>query len=171
MAEDIILVDKDDNQIGMGEKMEVHKKGLLHRAFSVFIWNDNGELMLQQRAMHKYHTPGLWSNTCCSHPKPGESTADAAIRRLHEEMGINCDLKEKTSIVYQSKFDNNLIEHEYDHVLFGYCNESPIINKNEVHAWKWISVDELICDMALSPDKYTIWFKIIFAKLRNENVL
>lgn len=170
MTDDIILVDNNDNQIGTGEKMDVHKKGTLHRAFSIFLWNNKGELMMQQRALHKYHTPGLWTNTCCSHPKPGETTLDAASRRLQEEMGITCELKEEMCVIYHSKFDNGLIEHEYDHVLFGHYSEPPTINKNEVHDWKWMTVNELMRDIALNPDNYTVWFKIIFDRLRNENI-
>lgn len=170
MTDDIILVDNNDNQIGTGEKMDVHKKGTLHRAFSIFLWNNKGELMMQQRAMHKYHTPGLWTNTCCSHPKPGETTLDAASRRLQEEMGITCELEEEMCVIYHSKFDNGLIEHEYDHVLFGHYSEPPTINKNEVHDWKWMTVNELMRDIALNPDNYTVWFKIIFDRLRNENI-
>lgn len=169
MNKDIILVDNQDNQIGTGEKMDVHKKGILHRAFSVFIWNNKGQLMMQQRAKDKYHTPGLWSNTCCSHPKPGEGTMNAASRRLLEEMGISCDLKEETSILYHSKFENGLTEHEFDHVLFGHYNEDPKVNPAEVHDWKWMTINELMRDVAVNPDNYTVWFKIIFDRLKNQN--
>lgn len=170
MADDIILVDKDDNQIGTGEKMEVHRKGTLHRAFSVFVWNDQGHLMMQQRALSKYHTPGLWSNTCCSHPKPGEETIEAAKKRTQEEMGFTCELEEEMCIIYRSQFDNDLIEHEYDHVLFGRYNGEPNINPAEVNAWKWISINDLLNDVKANPDNYTVWFKIILDRLRNENV-
>lgn len=170
MADDIILVDKDDNQIGTGEKMEIHRKGILHRAFSVFIWNDKGHLMMQQRALTKYHTPGLWSNTCCSHPMPGEETLDAANRRLKEEMGFECEMKEEMSITYRSQFENDLIEHEYDHVFFGNFNGEPNINREEVNDWKWMSINELMKDVRVNPDNYTVWFKIILDRLRNENV-
>lgn len=170
MADDIILVDKDDNQIGTGKKMEVHRKGILHRAFSVFVWNDEGLLMLQQRALTKYHTPGLWSNTCCSHPMPGENTIEAAKRRMEEEMGFTCDLKEEMSIIYQSQFDNELIEHEYDHVFFGTYNGEPNINPEEVNDWKWMSINELMKDVRVNPDNYTVWFKIILDRLKGENV-
>ncbi len=170
MANDIILVDKNDNEIGTGDKMEVHRKGILHRAFSIFVWNKKGELMLQQRAKDKYHTAGLWSNTCCSHPKPGETVIEAGHRRLQEEMGFDCELKEEMSIIYRSQFDNDLTEHEYDHVLFGNYEEAPVINPQEVHSWKWASINEVLRDVKVNPDHYTVWFRIILDRMRNENI-
>jgi len=171
MTEDIILVDKEDQQIGTGEKMEVHRKGMLHRAFSVFVWNKEGHLMVQQRAKTKYHTPGLWSNTCCSHPKPGETVEQAAKRRLEEEMGFSCDLNEEMSIIYHTQFDNDLIEHEYDHVLFGHYDGTPVINPEEVHSWKWMSINDIHREVRLHPELYTVWFRIIIDRLKNENVI
>ncbi len=162
--EKVILVDENDNQIGLMPKMEAHEKAVLHRAFSVFIFNDKNELMLQQRALHKYHSPVLWTNTCCSHQRDGESNIEAGKRRLNEEMGFVADLRETTSFVYKAPFDNGLTEHELDHVMIGNYNEEPIINKDEVASWKWMPLEDVKVDIALRPEKYTAWFKIIFEK-------
>ncbi|MBO6880307.1 isopentenyl-diphosphate Delta-isomerase [Winogradskyella sp.] len=162
--EQVILVDENDNQIGLMPKMEAHEKALLHRAFSVFVFNDKNELMLQQRAMHKYHSPGLWTNTCCSHQRDGESNLEAGKRRLEEEMGFVTDLEETTSFVYKAPFDNGLTEHEYDHIMIGYYNDAPNINADEVADWKWMPLEEVKVNMALHPEDYTAWFKIIFEK-------
>ncbi|EPR72005.1 Isopentenyl-diphosphate delta-isomerase [Winogradskyella psychrotolerans RS-3] len=164
IEEQVILVDENDNKIGLMPKMEAHEKALLHRAFSVFIFNDKNELMLQQRAMHKYHTPGLWTNTCCSHQRDGESNLEAGKRRLQEEMGFVTDLEEKTSFIYKAPFDNGLTEHEYDHVMVGYFNDNPNINPEEVASWKWMSLEAVKADIAENPQLYTAWFKIIFEK-------
>jgi isopentenyl-diphosphate Delta-isomerase len=158
----VILVDSQDNELGTMEKIEAHKKALLHRAFSVFIFNKDGDLMLQRRAAHKYHSPLLWTNTCCSHQRLGESSVQAGIRRLQEEMGFSTDLKEKFHFIYQAPFDNGLTEHELDHVLIGYYDGQPEINPEEVSEWKWITLDELSDHMSQYPDQYTSWFKIIF---------
>lgn len=162
--EKVILVNENDEQIGLMPKMEAHEKALLHRAFSVFVFNDKNELMLQQRALEKYHSPGLWTNTCCSHQRDGESNLSAGKRRLQEEMGFVTELKETTSFIYKAPFDNGLTEHEYDHVMVGHYNESPIINKEEVADWKWMPLEEVKVDIALHPELYTEWFKIIFDK-------
>jgi isopentenyl-diphosphate delta-isomerase len=162
--EKVILVNEKDEQIGLMPKMEAHEKALLHRAFSVFVFNDRNELMIQQRALEKYHSPGLWTNTCCSHQREGESNIDAGKRRLQEEMGFSTDLKETTSFIYKAPFDNGLTEHEYDHILVGNFEGEPNLNPEEVSDWMWISIDDLKVDMAASPDKYTEWFKIIFDK-------
>ncbi len=165
MAEEqVILVDENDNQIGLMPKMEAHEKALLHRAFSVFVFNDKNELMLQQRALHKYHTPGLWTNTCCSHQREGETNLAAGKRRLQEEMGFTTDLEETTSFIYKAPFENGLTEHEYDHIMIGYFNEKPNINPDEVADWKWMSLEAVKADMKTNPDIYTAWFKIIFEK-------
>lgn len=165
MQEQVILVDELDNAIGTMEKMEAHEKGLLHRAFSVFIFNDKGELLLQQRALTKYHSAGLWTNTCCSHPRPNESTIDAANRRLMEEMGLTCDLDHKTSFIYKTNFDNGLIEHEFDHVFFGNYDQDPTINPEEVENFVWMDVNKIMNDIEKNPGKYTSWFKIAMKKL------
>lgn len=158
----VILVDTADRELGTMEKMEAHEKAVLHRAFSVFIFNDLGELMLQQRAAHKYHSPLLWTNTCCSHQRQGESNIEAGKRRLQEEMGFDVDLDEKFHFVYKAEFDNGLTEHELDHVLVGYYNGEPTINPEEVASWKWIDMEVLQQDMKDHPQDYTAWFKIIF---------
>jgi isopentenyl-diphosphate delta-isomerase len=145
-------------------KLEAHEKAVLHRAFSVFIFNDQNELMLQQRAKHKYHSPLLWTNTCCSHQRVGESNLQAGKRRLMEEMGFVVDLKETVSFVYKAPFDNGLTEHEFDHVMVGHSNMDPIINPDEVESWKWMPLEAVKLDIELHPELYTEWFKIIFDK-------
>ncbi|GGZ81439.1 isopentenyl-diphosphate Delta-isomerase [Algibacter mikhailovii] len=162
--EKVILVNEQDEQIGLMPKMEAHEKALLHRAFSVFIFNDNNELMLQQRALDKYHSPGLWTNTCCSHQRDGESNLQAGKRRLNEEMGFTVDLKESISFIYKAPFDNGLTEHEYDHVMIGHYNDEPEINPDEVAHWKWMSLEDIKADIALNSNVYTEWFKVIFDK-------
>ncbi len=162
MEEQVILVDEKDNQLGLMAKMEAHEKALLHRAFSVFIFNDKGELMLQQRAAHKYHSPLLWTNTCCSHQRDGETNLEAGKRRLQEEMGFTTELKEVFSFVYKAPFDNGLTEHELDHVMVGYYNDEPNINPDEVESYKWMTLEAVKSDMEKNPDDYTAWFQIIF---------
>lgn len=162
--EQVILVNEKDEKIGLMAKQEAHEKALLHRAFSVFIFNDQKQLMLQQRALHKYHSPGLWTNTCCSHQRDGETSLEAGTRRLQEEMGFTAALKETTSFIYKAPFDNGLTEHEFDHVLVGTYNGTPEINPEEVAAWKWMALDDVRDDIASDPDSYSAWFKIIFEK-------
>lgn len=162
--ENVILVNENDEQIGLMEKIEAHEKALLHRAFSVFILNNKGELMLQQRALHKYHSPGLWTNTCCSHQREGESNIAAGKRRLQEEMGFVTDLAEAVSFIYKAPFDNGLTEYEYDHVMLGTYNNDPVINPDEVADWKWMDVQAVKKDIEQNPNDYTAWFKIIFDK-------
>lgn len=162
--ERVILVNENDEPIGLMEKIEAHEKALLHRAFSVFILNEQNEIMLQQRAAHKYHSPLLWTNTCCSHQREGESNIEAGIRRLEEEMGFSVPLKELFSFIYKAPFNNGLTEHELDHVMIGYFNEEPLINEDEVAAWKWMGIEEVKTDMEAHPEVYTEWFKIIFGK-------
>lgn len=161
----VILVDEQDNDIGVMEKLQAHQQGLLHRAFSVFIFNDKEELLVQQRALSKYHSAGLWTNTCCSHPRPNETIKDAANRRLFEEMGISCDLKIKTNFIYKTSFDNGLTEHEYDYVLVGYTNQNPQINKEEVENFKWMSILDIKNDIISNQNQYTSWFKIALEKV------
>jgi len=162
MEEQVILVNKRDEQIGLMNKMEAHEKAHLHRAFSVFVFNDKNELMLQQRAAEKYHSPLLWANTCCSHQRDGEESIAAGMRRLEEEMGFSCSLEEKFSFIYKAPFDNGLTEHELDHVMVGYYNDAPKINPDEVASYKWMTLKEVKDDIAKQPDVYTEWFKIIF---------
>lgn len=165
MKEEVILVDELDNAIGTMEKIEAHEKGLLHRAFSVFIFNSDGQLLLQQRALTKYHSAGLWTNTCCSHPRPNEDTLTAANRRLEEEMGIITQLVYKTHFIYKTVFDNNLTEHEFDHVYFGTSNQIPKINPAEVESYVWRNPETIVADIAKYPSNYTSWFKIAMEKL------
>lgn len=162
--EKVILVNEKDEQIGLMPKLEAHQKALLHRAFSVFIFNDKNELMLQQRALDKYHSPGLWTNTCCSHQRDGESNIEAGKRRLQEEMGFVVDLQKSISFIYKAPFDNGLTEHEYDHVLLGKYNNEPKINPNEAASWKWMPLEEVKADIFRHPEIYTEWFKVIFDK-------
>ena len=167
IEEQVILVNEKDEQIGLMSKLEAHQKAVLHRAFSVFILNNNGELMLQQRAAHKYHSPLLWTNTCCSHQRDSESNIEAGKRRLFEEMGFVCELKEVFSFIYKAPFDNGLTEHELDHVMVGEYEESPVINKEEVNAFKWMTLEAVKSDMETQPEIYTEWFKIIFENFYN----
>lgn len=162
--EQVILVNENNEQIGTMAKMEAHEKAVLHRAFSVFITNDNGEIMLQQRAASKYHSPLLWTNTCCSHQRVGETNIEAGKRRLQEEMGFQAELKELFSFIYKAPFDNGLTEHELDHVMIGSFNAEPNINPDEVEAWKWMSPEAIKEDISNNPKEYTAWFKIIFDK-------
>lgn len=165
--EKVILVDKKDREIGVEEKIKAHKKGLLHRAFSILVFNKKGDILLQKRAKSKYHSGGLWTNTCCSHPRPKESLKKAAKKRLREEMGIECkNLKEIFSFIYKKKV-GNLIEHEFDHVFFGKFNGKPKPNKKEAEDWKWIKLTALKKDIKKNPQKYTPWFKIILKKMEN----
>lgn len=162
IEENVILVNQADEQIGLMPKLEAHEKAVLHRAFSVFVLNNKNEIMLQQRASHKYHSPLLWTNTCCSHQREGETNIQAGNRRLLEEMGFNTELKELFHFIYKAPFENGLTEHELDHVMIGYYDESPIINQDEVENWKWVAIDEVKNDMEMHPEIYTVWFKIIF---------
>jgi isopentenyl-diphosphate delta-isomerase len=160
--ENVILVNPNDEQIGLMPKLEAHEKAVLHRAFSVFVLNDKNEIMLQQRAQHKYHSPLLWTNTCCSHQRDGETNLQAGNRRLYEEMGFGTELKELFHFIYKAPFDNGLTEHELDHVMIGYYNGEPKINVDEVENWKWMDIEDVKNDMQLHPEIYTVWFKIIF---------
>jgi len=162
--EKVILVNERDEPIGLMPKLEAHEKAVLHRAFSVFILNDKKEVMLQQRAHQKYHSPLLWTNTCCSHQREGETNIQAGKRRLSEEMGFSADLKELFHFIYKAPFDNGLTEHELDHVMIGYYEGEPIINHEEVEDWKWMSIEAIRTDMQQHPELYTVWFKIIFQK-------
>lgn len=162
--EKVILVDTDDNPIGTMPKLEAHEKALLHRAFSVFILNQKGQLMLQQRALHKYHSPGLWTNTCCSHQREGEENIAAGMRRLKEEMGFTTSLQTLFSFIYKAPFDNGLTEHELDHVLLGHYESAPIINTEEVADWKWMDLEDVAQQINESPQEFTVWFKIIFTR-------
>lgn len=160
--ERVILVDKKDRAVGTEEKIKAHLQGKLHRAFSILIFNKKGEILIQKRLRSKYHSGGLWTNTCCSHPRPKENLFSAAKRRLKEEMGIECNLKETFSFIYKAKV-GDLIENEFDHVFVGQFDGRPQPNKNEVEDWKWITIKNLKKDLKENPKKYTPWFKIIFS--------
>ncbi len=161
----VILVDNNDIQIGIMEKMEAHKKALLHRAISVFIINTKGEWLLQRRALGKYHSNGLWTNTCCSHPFPGESNLQASNRRLMEEMGLKCKLKELFSFTYKEELDNELTEYEFDHVFYGFSDEIPKIDSSEVMEYKYLNYFSLFKDIKANPENYTVWFKKIYERV------
>ena len=163
--EQVVLVDQQDNVTGFMEKMEAHQKGLLHRAFSIFIFNSNNELLLQQRALSKYHSGGLWTNTCCSHPRKNETFIDAANRRLKEEMGMSCTLEKAFSFIYKAHLDKGLIEHELDWVFIGKSNKQPKLNPNEVENYKYISLEDLNMDIKQNPGSYTEWLKICLNEL------
>lgn len=163
--EQVILVDLEDRELGTIEKMEAHKKGLLHRAISVFIVNSKGEWMLQQREIKKYHSGGLWTNTCCSHPKPGESCMEAAVRRLSEEMGLKADLTELFHFIYREPMDNNLTEYELDHVFIGKTDDLPLINRDEVMDWRYLSFSEIQLKVEMKPDDFTVWFVRVMDKV------
>jgi isopentenyl-diphosphate delta-isomerase len=162
LEEQVILVNENDEPIGLMPKLEAHQKAVLHRAFSVFILNDKNEIMLQQRASEKYHSPLLWTNTCCSHQRDGETNIQAGTRRLFEEMGFETPLQELFHFIYKALFDNGLTEHELAHVMIGKYNQAPKINHEEVENWKWMSIDAIKTDMTQNPTIYTVWFKIIF---------
>lgn len=164
IEENVILVNEKDEPIGLMPKLQAHQEAVLHRAFSVFVLNEKNEIMLQQRAQNKYHSPLLWTNTCCSHQREGENNIQAGTRRLYEEMGFNTELKELFHFIYKAPFDNGLTEHELDHVMIGYSNLQPKINTDEVENWKWMAIHDIKTDMNVNPEIYTIWFKIIFDK-------
>jgi isopentenyl-diphosphate Delta-isomerase len=161
VIEYIITVDEQDRETGALEKLEVHRRGILHRAFSVVIFNHQGEMLLQKRAKIKYHSPGLWSNTCCSHQRVGETLKEAVSRRIQEELGFVCDCKEMFHFIYRVEFDNGLIEHEIDHVFLGYYNGIVIPKKEEVEEIQWINLDKLSKDMKEHPQRFTYWFRIL----------
>ena len=169
--EQVILVDEQDQPIGLMEKQAAHIGPHLHRAFSVFIFNSKGELLMQQRALSKYHSPGLWTNTCCSHPRSGETLEEATSRRLLEEMGIACPMKEVYTFIYKAPVGQGLTEHEFDHVFIGQSDDIPNINTDEVASWKYMRLDDLKKDLEIYPELYTEWFKITFEEMtRHANV-
>lgn len=161
--EEVILVDDQDNAIGTMEKLEAHQKGVLHRAFSILVFNSNGELLLQKRSKTKYHSAGLWTNTCCSHPQPGESMADATRRKLKQEMGIDLQPEFAYKFIYKAALDSDLIEYEYDHVFVATFNGIPVINTNEVEDWRFESIDSIRKEISINPELYTYWFWLILS--------
>lgn len=167
MIEEVVLVNTNDEIVGTIEKMEAHQRGLLHRAFSIFLFNNQNELLLQRRAHYKYHSGGLWTNTCCSHPKLKETVLEAAARRLMEEMGIQAQMTPSFSFIYKADFDNGLTEHELDHVLIGKYSGQPNINKDEVAEWKYMPMKAIKTDIESNPDTYAAWFKIVFDRVHD----
>ncbi len=165
----VVLVDEKDNAIGTMEKQQAHVEGLLHRAFSVFIFNSDKKLLLQRRASSKYHCGGLWTNTCCSHPRENENVQDAAHRRLQEEMGMQCELKPIFSFVYKAEFENGLTEHEFDHVFFGQSNQAPKLNLEEVEDYRYISLEDLKSEINKAPQNFTPWFLIALDRVTEYN--
>jgi len=163
--EQVILVDEMDRPVGMADKMQAHEKGWLHRAFSVFIFNSKGEMLLQQRALNKYHSGGLWTNTCCSHPNPGEETIAAAKRRLREEMGFEVPVEKVFDFIYKTEFDNGLTEHELDHVLAGEYDNPVEFNKKEVMDFCYMDLREIRNSLQTHPGKYTAWFHLAFPRI------
>ena len=165
MEEKVILVDEQDHEVGVMDKLEAHQKGLLHRAFSIFVFNSKGELLLQQRADEKYHSAGLWTNTCCSHPRKGEKMEDSVSRRLKEEMGMSCQTGFKFSFIYKMLFENGLTEHEFDHVFFGVSDEEPRLNPLEVKDYRYIGLEKLRKDVESHPQKYSAWLQICLPRV------
>jgi len=161
----VILVDENNHEIGYAKKLEAHKRPLLHRAFSVFIFNSKQELLIQRRAMSKYHSPGLWSNTCCSHPEPGQVLIEGAQLRLMKEMGFTTTLRKAGELIYKTEFDNGLMEHEYVHLLVGSWDGTPQINREEADDFEWILLDNLKRDVVEHPSRYTYWFPIALEQL------
>ncbi len=161
-----MLVDEQDKQLGTMEKLQAHREGKLHRAISVFIFNSKNEILLQKRAIDKYHSANLWTNTCCSHPRPNEKTLDAAKRRLYEEMGIKCELKSAFNFTYSIKFENNLSENEFDHVFFGFSDNIPLPDPQEVSDWKYLSLEEVENQIGQNPAQFTEWLKLIFERVK-----
>lgn len=168
MEDLVVLVDTFDNQVGTMEKYEAHHQGLLHRAISVFIFNSKGQWLLQQRADDKYHSNSLWSNTCCTHPFPGESNLEAAHRRLTEEMGLKCKLKDVFHFLYEESLDNELTEHELDHVFIGFSDTEPQLNPQEVMDYCYINFSDLQSDLLAHPEKYTVWFRKIVGPVHEQ---
>jgi len=162
MQERVVLVDEQDKELGSMEKLKAHYEGILHRAFSVFIFNENGQLLLQKRANGKYHSGRLWSNSCCSHPRPGEALDIVVRRRLMEEMGFACHTREIFSTVYKAKLDNDIIENEFDHIFIGEYNGLPNPEPQEVEEWKWMDITEIKNHIKVQGQNFTVWFPLLF---------
>lgn len=170
MKEEVILVDKNNRKVGTEEKIKAHKEGKLHRAFSIFIFNSKEELLIQQRTKTKYHSGGLWSNSVCSHPRPGETYLLAKHRRLKEEMDFDCKLKKLFCFLYNAVFKNGLIENEYNCIFIGKFDGKPQPNKKEIMDYKWISIKELEQDILKYPNKYTVWLKIALKRIKSSQI-
>ncbi|WP_333995503.1 isopentenyl-diphosphate Delta-isomerase [Burkholderia orbicola] len=171
MDEQLVLIDADDVPVGTCGKMQAHREGLLHRAFSIFVFNSCGRLLLQQRAFDKYHSGGLWSNTCCGHPRPDEKLEQATHRRLNEEMGFSCALRKVDTLLYRASFANGLVEHELTHILAGAFDGSPAPDPAEAAAWRWIDIPELIEWLDTEPAAFTVWFRYMVERIRTQGIL
>jgi isopentenyl-diphosphate Delta-isomerase len=171
MTEHVILVNDQDQEVGIGEKMQTHRDGKLHRAFSIFLFDSTGRLLLQKRSATKYHSANLWSNTCCGHPQPAESTLAAAHRRLQQEMALECELREQFAFKYRAEFTNQMVENEFDHVFVGEFNGDPIPNLAEVQEWEWIGLSELRRQLREQPAAYTYWLRLVIDKLGSAAIL
>jgi isopentenyl-diphosphate Delta-isomerase len=163
--ERVILVDRQDRPIGDAEKMDAHRRGLLHRAVSVFVFDSDGRMLLQRRSDAKYHSGGLWSNTCCTHPRPGERSEDAAIRRLREEMGFTCPVRLRFETIYRAEVSDGLIEHEYDHIFIGRFDGEPEPNEAEVVEYRWVESADVAEELDEAPERYTPWFRLLFSRI------
>lgn len=170
MPEYILTVDERDRETGYMEKMEVHQKGILHRAFSVMIFNHDGEVLLQKRAKTKYHSPGLWTNSCCSHQREGETLTEAVLRRIRDELGITCNCKETFTFRYRVEFDNGLIEHEIDHVFVGRYDGKIFPNKDEIEEIRWVPLDQLEIEMNEHPEAFTFWFRLLMMQPEMQSI-
>jgi len=166
MIEYVLLVDEEDNEIGIMEKLRAHQEAVLHRAISIFVFNDQHELLLQQRAAEKYHSPLQWTNTCCTHPRKDENVMEAAVRRLQEEMNMSCELIYQYRFIYKAVLADGLTEHELDHVFFGRSNVLPVPNAEEVAGWKYMSLEKIEADIAVHPENYTEWFKLMLNRIK-----
>ena len=166
MIEYVLLVDEEDNEIGIMEKLQAHQEAVLHRAISIFVFNDQHELLLQQRAAEKYHSPLQWTNTCCTHPRKDENVMEAAVRRLQEEMNMSCELIYQYRFIYKAVLGDGLTEHELDHVFFGRSNVLPVPNAEEVAGWKYMSLEKIEADIAVHPQNYTEWFKLMLNRIK-----
>ncbi|MGL4993413.1 MAG: isopentenyl-diphosphate Delta-isomerase [Bacteroidales bacterium] len=171
IEDNVVVVNSDDIVVSLCPKTEAHKRGVLHRAVSVFVINSNGEWLIQRRALEKYHSPGLWSNTCCTHPLPDESYHSAALRALKKEMGMYCEINYLFDFIYKAKLEGDMIEHELDHLFIGFSDKLPIVNTDEVCEYRYIHPDELRSSIISSPEIYTEWFKIVFERVYKELLL
>jgi isopentenyl-diphosphate delta-isomerase len=171
IAEHVILVDVQDRPIGTMEKLQAHQRGALHRAFSIFVFNSHGHMLLQRRAFAKYHTGGLWSNTCCSHPRPGQKLETELLRKLHQEMGFQCSLDAAFTFTYRSELDNKLVEYELDHVYIGHYDGTPLPNPHEVSEWRYASIGQIANELQANPNRFTPWFRLLFAPITEHYTL